>query len=385
VQKMKVGVLKERMSHEKRVAVSPDTVKSLVSLGFDVFIETNAGILAGINDQHYKEAGAKITKNIADTVDDADIILKVQPSPKTTSKKENETTLLKKGALVIGMLSPHNNTELFEEYTKKNITSFSLELLPRITRAQSMDVLSSQSNLSGYRAVIDAAYEYGKVFPMMMTAAGTASPARVLVIGAGVAGLQAVATAKRLGAIVSVFDVRTAAKEQVESLGAAFIEVKTESQQNLETKGGYAQEASAEYKKKQADLIAETIKKQNIVITTALIPGKEAPKLINAEMVKSMSWGSIIVDLAAVNGGNCALTVPNEITEHNGVKIIGYTNYPSRIPSDASKLYARNLLNFITLLYNKEEKKINLNFDDEIINSCIITHDSKVINKAILK
>ncbi|MEI6188630.1 MAG: Re/Si-specific NAD(P)(+) transhydrogenase subunit alpha [Alphaproteobacteria bacterium] len=382
---MKVGVLKERMSHEKRVAVSPDTVKSLVSLGFDVFIETNAGILAGINDQHYKEAGAKITKNIADTVDDADIILKVQPSPKTTSKKENETTLLKKGALVIGMLSPHNNTELFEEYTKKNITSFSLELLPRITRAQSMDVLSSQSNLSGYRAVIDAAYEYGKVFPMMMTAAGTASPARVLVIGAGVAGLQAVATAKRLGAIVSVFDVRTAAKEQVESLGAAFIEVKTESQQNLETKGGYAQEASAEYKKKQADLIAETIKKQNIVITTALIPGKEAPKLINAEMVKSMSWGSIIVDLAAVNGGNCALTVPNEITEHNGVKIIGYTNYPSRIPSDASKLYARNLLNFITLLYNKEEKKINLNFDDEIINSCIITHDSKVINKAILK
>jgi NAD(P) transhydrogenase subunit alpha len=382
---MKVGVLKERMSHEKRVAVSPDTVKSLVSLGFDVFIETNAGILAGINDQHYKEAGAKITKNIADTVDDADIILKVQPSPKTTSKKENETTLLKKGALVIGMLSPHNNTELFEEYTKKNITSFSLELLPRITRAQSMDVLSSQSNLSGYRAVIDAAYEYGKVFPMMMTAAGTASPARVLVIGAGVAGLQAVATAKRLGAIVSVFDVRTAAKEQVESLGAAFIEVKTESQQNLETKGGYAQEASAEYKKKQADLIAETIKKQNIVITTALIPGKEAPKLINAEMVKSMSWGSIIVDLAAVNGGNCALTVPNEITEHNSVKIIGYTNYPSRIPSDASKLYARNLLNFITLLYNKEEKKINLNFDDEIINSCIITHDSKVINKAILK
>jgi NAD(P) transhydrogenase subunit alpha len=382
---MKVGVLKERMSHEKRVAVSPDTVKSLVSLGFDVFIETNAGILAGINDQHYKEAGAKITKNIADTVDDADIILKVQPSPKTTSKKENETTLLKKGALVIGMLSPHNNTELFEEYTKKNITSFSLELLPRITRAQSMDVLSSQSNLSGYRAVIDAAYEYGKVFPMMMTAAGTASPARVLVIGAGVAGLQAVATAKRLGAIVSVFDVRTAAKEQVESLGAAFIEVKTESQQNLETKGGYAQEASAEYKKKQADLIAETIKKQNIVITTALIPGKEAPKLINAEMVKSMSWGSIIVDLAAVNGGNCALTVPNEITEHNGVKIIGYTNYPSHIPSDASKLYARNLLNFITLLYNKEEKKINLNFDDEIINSCIITHDSKVINKAILK
>ena len=283
------------------------------------------------------------------------------------------------------MLSPHNNTELFEEYTKKNITSFSLELLPRITRAQSMDVLSSQSNLSGYRAVIDAAYEYGKVFPMMMTAAGTASPARVLVIGAGVAGLQAVATAKRLGAIVSVFDVRTAAKEQVESLGAAFIEVKTESQQNLETKGGYAQEASAEYKKKQADLIAETIKKQNIVITTALIPGKKAPKLINAEMVKSMSWGSIIVDLAAVNGGNCALTVPNEITEHNGVKIIGYTNYPSRIPSDASKLYARNLLNFITLLYNKEEKKINLNFDDEIINSCIITHDSKVINKAILK
>ncbi len=380
---MKVAVLKERMSHEKRVAVSADTVKSLVALGFDVCIETNAGILAGINDQHYKEAGAKITKNIADTIDDADIILKVQPSPKTTNKKDDETSLIKKGALVIGMLSPHNNAELFKEYNKKNITSFSMELLPRITRAQSMDVLSSQSNLAGYRAVIDAAYEYDKVFPMMMTAAGTASPARVLVIGAGVAGLQAIATAKRLGAIVSVFDVRTAAKEQVESLGATFIEVKTDSQQNLETKGGYAQEASAEYKKKQADLIAETIKKQNIIITTALIPGKEAPKLITAEMVKSMGLGSIIVDLAAVNGGNCALTVPNEITEHNGVKIIGYTNYASRIASDASKLYARNLLNFVTLLYNKEEKKINLNFDDEIINSCIITYDGKTINKTI--
>jgi len=246
-------------------------------------------------------------------------------------------------------------------------------------------VLSSQSNLSGYRAVIDAAYEYDKVFPMMMTAAGTASPARILVIGAGVAGLQAIATAKRLGAIVSAFDIRTAAKEQVESLGATFIEVKTESQQTLENKSGYAQEVSAEYKKKQADLITETIKKQNIIITTALIPGKEAPKLITAEMVKSMNPGSIIVDIAAVNGGNCALTVPNDITEHNGVKIIGYTNYPSRIPSDASKLYARNLLNFVTLLYDKENKKINLNFDDEIINSCIITYGSKTVNKTTLK
>jgi NAD(P) transhydrogenase subunit alpha len=382
---MKIAVLKERMNHEKRVAVSIDTVKSLISLGFDVFIETNAGVSASINDQHYKEAGAKITKNIADTVKDADIVLKVQHSPKIKNVKEDETSFLKKGALVIGMLSPYNNKELFEEYNKKNITSFSLELLPRITRAQSMDVLSSQSNLSGYRAVIDAAYEYDKVFPMMMTAAGTASPARILVIGAGVAGLQAIATAKRLGAIVSAFDVRTAAKEQVESLGATFIEVKTESSQNLENESGYAKEVSTEYKKKQADLIAETIKKQNIIITTALIPGKEAPKLITAEMVKSMNPGSIIVDIAAVNGGNCVLTVPDEISEHNGVKIIGYTNYPSRIPSDASKLYARNLLNFITLLYDKENKKINLNFDDEIINSCIITYGSKTVNKATLK
>jgi NAD(P) transhydrogenase subunit alpha len=377
---MKVAILKERMSHEKRVAVSVDTVKSLVSLGFDVYIETNAGTSAGISDQHYKESGAVITKNVADALDNADIVLKVQTSPKS-----DEISSLKKGAVVIGMLSPHNNADLFKEYNKKNITSFSLELLPRITRAQSMDVLSSQSNLSGYRAVIDAAYEYDKVFPMMMTAAGTASPARVLVIGAGVAGLQAIATAKRLGAIVSVFDVRTAAKEQVESLGATFIEVKTETQQNLETKGGYAQEASEEYKKKQADLIAETIKKQNIIITTALIPGKEAPKLITAEMVKSMQAGSIIVDLAAVNGGNCALTKQDEIVECNGVKIIGHTNYASRIAADATKLYARNLLNFITLLYNKEDKKINLNFDDEIINSCIITYDGETINKTILK
>lgn len=377
---MKVAILKERMSHEKRVAVSVDTVKSLVSLGFDVYIETNAGTSAGISDQNYKESGAIITKNVKDTLDNADIVLKVQTSPKS-----DEVASLKNGAVVIGMLSPHNNADLFKEYNKKNITSFSLELLPRITRAQSMDVLSSQSNLSGYRAVIDAAYEYDKVFPMMMTAAGTASPARVLVIGAGVAGLQAIATAKRLGAIVSVFDVRTAAKEQVESLGATFIEVKTETQQNLETKGGYAQEASEEYKKKQADLIAETIKKQNIIITTALIPGKEAPKLITAEMVKSMQAGSIIVDLAAVNGGNCALTKQDEIVECDGVKIIGHTNYASRIAADATKLYARNLLNFITLLYNKEDKKINLNFDDEIINSCIITYDGKIINKTILK
>jgi NAD(P) transhydrogenase subunit alpha len=382
---MKVAVLKERAVHEKRVATSSDTVKSLINLGFDVHVESDAGTESEISDADYREAGAKITKNISDTVSDADIILKVQPSPITSNKKDNELNFIKEGAIVIGILSPHNNQSLFKEFNKKHITSFSVELLPRITRAQSMDVLSSQSNLSGYRAVIDAAYKYKKVFPMMMTAAGTASPARVLVIGAGVAGLQAIATAKRLGAIVSAFDVRPSAKEQVESLGATFIEVKTDTQQNLETKGGYAQEVSQEYKKKQAQLIAETIKKQNIVITTALIPGKEAPKLITTEMVDEMSKGSVIVDLAAVNGGNCVLTKPDEVINHNGVHIIGHTNYPSRIACEASRLYSRNLLNIVTMLYDKDNKKIKLDFDDEIINSCIITHAGKTINKLIAK
>ena len=376
---MKIAILKEKADHENRVAASADTVKSFIALGFEVLIECGAGENSSISDSQFQEVGAKIVKKAEDAVKDADIILKVQAST------SDDLSGLKNDAIVIGLLAPYNNSSLFTQFNKKKITSFAMEFLPRITRAQSMDVLSSQSNLAGYRAVIDAAYEYGKAFPMMMTAAGTVTPARVLVIGAGVAGLQAIATAKRLGAIVNAFDVRSVAKEQVESLGATFVEVKTDEAQSLETKGGYAGEASAEYKKKQSELMAEVLKKQNIVITTALIPGKEAPKLISAEMVKSMVSGSVIIDLAAAGGGNCALTKPDKIVEHNGVKIVGYTNYPSRIAVDASKLYAKNLFNFVSLIYDKDTKKINLNLDDEIVNSCIITHQGKVINKNIAK
>ncbi len=364
---MKIAVVKERQKGESRVAATPETVKKFISLGFDVEIEKSAGELSSYTDDMYKNAGAKITKDVSK---DADIILAVN-TPDTSS--------LKQGAIVIASLKPYENKAQFDDFNKAQATTFAMELAPRITRAQSMDILSSQSNLAGYRAVIEAAYEYNKAFPMMMTAAGTVAAAKVVVIGAGVAGLQAIATARRLGAIVSAFDVRAAAKEQVESLGASFVEVPAE--ESGDAAGGYAKEMSDEYKKRQSQVLHEHLKKQDIVITTALIPGKKAPILITAEMVKDMKEGAVIVDIAAINGGNCELTESGKIVTKHGVKIIGHENFPSRIATDASSLYARNLFNFIGILYDKESKSIKLNMDDEIIKATIITHEGKTINQ----
>jgi len=376
---MKIGVLKERAVNESRVAVSPATVKSYVDLGFKVFIESSAGIGAGFSDQDFEKAGANISKIPLEILSDADIVLKVQPSP--MNSKNTELTCMQKGSIVIGMLSPFENRDLFKEYCKKGINSFSMEFVPRITRAQSMDVLSSQSNLAGYRAVIEASYEYSKIFPMMITAAGTITPTRVLILGAGVAGLQAIATARRLGAIVSVFDVRSAAKEQVESLGGTFIEVA--SNQDFETKGGYAKETDEEYKKRQSDLIHQEIKKSDIVICTALIPGRKAPILVPKTMVDDMKIGSVVVDLAAINGGNCEVTELNKVVEYNNVKIIGYSNYASRVSADASNLYAKNILNFVKLLFDKDSKSIKVNLEDEILKSSAITQEGYIVNQVI--
>ena len=376
---MKIGVLKERVSDETRVAISPATTKSFVDLGFKVFIETESGVEAGFSDQDFENAGATISKVPLEILSDADIVLKVQPSPKNS--KNTELSSMKKGAMVVGMLSPFDNKELFTHYCEKGINSVAMELIPRITRAQSMDVLSSQSNLAGYRAVIEASYEYSKIFPMMITAAGTVSPTRILVLGAGVAGLQAISTAKRLGAIVSVFDVRSAAKEQVESVGGHFIEVpKT---QDFETKGGYAKETDDDYKKKQSDLIHQEIKKSNIVICTALIPGRKAPILVTKNMLDDMKIGSVVVDLAAINGGNCEATELNKVITYKNIKIVGYGNYASRVAANASDLYAKNLLNFIKLLHDKNSKSLKINLEDEIIKSSLITYEGRIVNQVV--
>jgi NAD(P) transhydrogenase subunit alpha len=380
---MKIAVLKERAAGERRVAISPETTKKLVEMGFAVYIEKNAGDASNMSDEDYRIAGAKISNIPLEIIADANIILKVQATPLDDNDELNESKLLPQGAIVIGLLSPFENKAIIQAYNKKNITSFALELLPRITRAQTMDVLSSQSNLAGYRAIIEASYEFGKAMPMMMTAAGTITPAKVLVLGAGVAGLQAIATARRLGAIVSAFDVRKIAKEQVESLGASFIEVPAEDSANFETSGGYAKEMSEEYKMKQQSLICEALKKSDMVICTALIPGKRAPMLINEEMFGYLRPGSVVVDLATASGGNCAYSKKDKVVCQKNVKIIGYSNMASRIAADSSKLYAKNLFNFLNLLYHKESRKIYLNFDDEIVKSSLITHEGAIINNAV--
>ena len=373
---MKVAVLKERLSGENRVAASPDTVKKLIALGTTVVVEKGAGEASSFTDAAYQDAGATIAATAKDAVAGAVVILKVRAP-------EDEDTLLNElseGAVLIGNLAPYDRRAQLETYARKNISAFSLELIPRITRAQAMDVLSSQSNLAGYRAVIEGGHVFGRAFPMMMTAAGTVAPARVLVLGAGVAGLQAIATARRLGAVVSAFDVRAAAKEQVESLGATFVEV--EGAENAETKGGYAKEVSEDFKKRQQAKIHETLKKNDIVISTALIPGKPAPVLITEEMVRDMKNGSVIVDLAAERGGNCTLTEPDKVVVRHGVSIIGYTNIPSRIAVDASALYARNVLNFLSLMIDKETRNLKINLDDEIIKGTLLTHAGAIVHPA---
>ena len=377
---MKLAIPKERRAHEKRVAATPDTVKKLTQLGFYVSVEKGAGLQSSITDAEYEAAGASITADAAATYKGAEIIFKVQRPLHAAEGDLDEIALIEPGARLLASLAPYADTAMLDIYAKGKIEAYALELMPRITRAQSMDILSSQSNLAGYRAVLDGAYEYGRAFPMMMTAAGTIAPAKVMVMGAGVAGLQAIATAKRLGAIVSATDVRMAAKEQVESLGGKFVMVEDEEAKQAETAGGYAKEMSDEYKAKQAKLIADTITKQDLVITTALIPGRAAPVLVTDEMVESMKPGSVIVDLAVEQGGNVTLSKPGEIVEHKGVKIIGHYNMPSRLAADASALFAKNLLNFITPHVDGESKALNINYEDETVSGILLTRDGSIVH-----
>lgn len=376
---MKIAILKEREPNEFRVSLTPEIAAKLIKIGFEIFLEADAGLNAGYSNEQYAQKGVKISKIPLEIIADADIVLKIQPSK--INKELDELQFMKENSLIVGLLDPHFNKDQVRKYAQKNIKALAVEFVPRISRAQSMDVLSSQSNLSGYRAVIEAAYESQSAFPMLMTAAGTIAPAKALILGAGVAGLQAIATAKRLGCAVSAFDVRTAAKEQVMSLGAKFIEV--EHEENLENSGGYAKETSEEYRKKQEQLIFDHIKNQHIVICTALIPGKPAPKLISKEMIASMKPGSIIVDMATKTGGNCELSKENEIiVTDNGVKIIGYANLASRIAHDASKLYAQNIANLITLMLD-ENGSLNSNATDEILQESIITSEGLIVNKKL--
>lgn len=372
---MKIAVLRERKEGELRVAATPDSVKKYIALGASVTVEKDAGKGAAISDAAYQSAGATIAASATAAVNDADIILTVRPP------EADALAASKQGAALIGMLEPYQFKGTAGAYNAKKLSTFSLELLPRLSRAQSMDVLSSQSNLAGYRAVIDAVAIFGKAVPMMMTAAGTVAPAKALILGAGVAGLQAIATARRLGAVVSAFDVRTAAKEQVESLGAKFIEVPAS--ESGDAAGGYAKEMSDDYKKKQAELLAEVITKQDLVITTALIPGKPAPVLITEEMVKTMKPGSIIVDLAAAAGGNCPLTELDKVVEKHGVTLVGYSNIPSRVAVDASQLYARNLLNFITGLMVNKEGALDIKWEDELVTGTLLTKDGASVHKIL--
>jgi len=361
---MIVGSIKEDINLEKRVSITPETAKNIIALGLSVNIEKNYAVHLGIEDKQYEEIGVKLYNNSKEVINNSSLILKVN------CPTDEETKALKEKSILVGIFNPSNNKDKLKEILKKNINIFSLELLPRISRAQSMDVLSSQSNLAGYRAVIESIYEFEKAVPMMMTAAGTVPAARVLVIGAGVAGLQAIATAKRLGAIVSATDVRVASKEQVESLGGKFLMV--EQEENLETVGGYAKEASEEFKKKQANLLKEAMTKNDIVICTALIPGRPAPRILNEELVKLMKPGSIIYDLAAEQGGNAAYSEVDKINIINGIKIIGIKNLMNKLASTASSLYAKNLFSFVRNLYSKEKEEFNINLEDEIISKTLI-------------
>ena len=361
---MKIVSIAEEKKIEKRIAITPEITKKYLALGFDVNLIKNYGEHLGFKDKEYSDQGAKILNDEKEIIESGDIIVQLGlPS-------EDKLVLLKNNQTLIGVLNPYDNKEKLNNLIKKNINFFSLELLPRITRAQSMDILSSQANLAGYKAVIESFANFEKAIPMMMTAAGTIPAAKVLVVGAGVAGLQAIATAKRMGAIVFATDVRMASKEQVESLGGKFLTVK--GSENLETAGGYAKEASEDFKQKQEELLGETLKKIDIVICTALIPGKKAPVIIKENMINGMQPGSIIYDLAAVQGGNTAFTEVDKITHKNGVKIIGETNILNKLPISASNLYAKNVFNFVSNLYDKETKKININLKDEIIEKTLI-------------
>ena len=361
---MKIGSLSEDKDLEKRISITPEIAKKYISLGLEVFLDLNYGSHLGFDDSQYKDIGVKILDDQNDIISNTDLLVQLNllKDDKLLKIKENQT--------LIGIFDPYKNKEKIETLSKKKVNVFSLELLPRITRAQSMDILSSQANLAGYKAVIESFANFKKAIPMMMTAAGTIPAAKVLVVGAGVAGLQAIATAKRMGAIVFATDVRMASKEQVESLGGKFLIV--EGSDNLETEGGYAKETSDDFKKKQEALLGETLKKIDIVICTALIPGKKAPIIIKENMIKDMQAGSVIYDLAAVQGGNTAFTVVDKVIDKGGVRIMGEKNILNKLPISASSLYAKNVLNFVSNLYDKENNKININLEDEIIKKTLI-------------
>jgi NAD(P) transhydrogenase subunit alpha len=371
---MKIAALRERTKGEERTAISPETTKLYTKMGFSVFVEKNIGAAAGYTDKDYLDAGAKVSGVPLEICSDADIILKVQPTPLVD--EINEIDMAKAGAIIIGMLSPYSESNYIKRLLDKKLTSFAMELVPRITKAQVMDALSSQTNLAGYRAVIEAAYHFNKALPMMMTAAGTITPAKILILGAGVAGLQAIATAKRLGGAVFAYDVRKAAKEQIESLGGKFVYPQQRPAADMEDKSGYAKEGSADEKAMQEDFLASIIKGYDIVITTAQIPGRPAPLLITSAMVDLMKPGSVIVDLATSTGGNVEGSNLDEIvTTTNNVKILGYSNLASKVSMDSSKLYAKNLYNFVSHAFAKNE----IDFSDEIVSKMLLTKDG--INK----
>ena len=374
---MKIAIPKERRSGETRVAGSPEVVGKLIALGFDVVVEKDAGVLANFTDEVFKNAGATIAKDPGATLKGADVVFKIQgPTADELSKFE-------KGTLLMASLSAMTNGDEMAACAKAGVTAFAMELMPRITRAQSMDILSSQSNLAGYRAVIDGAYEFGRAFPMMMTAAGTIAPAKVFIMGVGVAGLQAIATAKRLGAVVTATDVRPATKEQVESLGGKFLVVDPEMEKDAQTDGGYAKEMPPEYFEKQKAVVAEHIKKQDIVITTALIPGRAAPRLITKAMVESMHPGAVIIDLAVEAGGNCEGSKPGETVIVNGVRVVGHENMPGRLSEDASALFAKNLFNFLSPHVDKETKVVSIDWDDETVSGTLVTRDGAIVNDRV--
>ncbi len=377
---MKVGVPKEIREGERRVAMTPDVVKRLTAKGMEVVIEHHAGARAGITDEDFAAAGARVVPDAASMYAEADVVVKVARPMTASDGVEDELSKIKPGTVLIGLLRPYENGSAIEAYAKHGLTAFAMESIPRISRAQSMDALSSQSNLVGYKAVIDAADAFGKAIPMMMTAAGTIAAAKVLVLGAGVAGLQAIATARRLGGVVSAFDVRAAVKEQVESLGAKFVEVESAETETAETAGGYAREMSEDYNRRQSERIHETLRKMNIAISTALIPGRPAPVLITEEMVRDMPDGAVIVDIAAEAGGNCALTEPGSVIERHGVTIIGHTNFPARIAVDASALYARNLFNFLDLNIDGESRTFAIDWEDEIVQGALVARDGVIVN-----
>tara|TARA_E500000178_G_C16972205_1_gene731482 strand:+ start:302 stop:1393 length:1092 start_codon:yes stop_codon:yes gene_type:complete len=363
---MKISSISENTTYEKRVSITPEIARKYISSGFQVNLSENYGTHLGFKDEDYKDLGVKISNDEKDIIDNSDIIVQLN------LPEEKKLSYFKENQNLIGILDSISNTEKLKMLTSKKVNCFSLELLPRITRAQSMDILSSQANLAGYKAVLEAFAYFEKAIPMMMTAAGTIPAAKVLVVGAGVAGLQAIATAKRMGAIVFATDVRMASKEQVESLGGKFLTV--EGSENLETEGGYAKETSGEFKKKQEELLAETLKKIDIVICTALIPGKKAPIIISDYMLNNMQPGSIIYDLAAIQGGNTSASKVNQMVDYNGVKILGEANILNKLPTSASNLYAKNLYNFVLNLYDSEKKDININLDDEIINKTLLKY-----------